>query len=105
MTSIVRGNHEQSCRDAEPNQRDERITEPRAVGVDRGSVGDQLADPIVCGPILVENDPPFLLDRRNSLTRRPRPMLHGRFERPYKLSTQIPWLHGIARLRAPLLRA
>jgi hypothetical protein len=104
MTSIVRGNHEQSCRDAEPNQRDERITEPRAVGVNRGSVGDQLADPIVCRPILVENDLPFPLERRNSLTRGARPMLHGRFERPYKLSTEIAWLHGTARLRPRLSR-
>src|SRR3954466_1240254 len=71
MTPIVRGNHEQSCRDAEPNQRNERIAEPRAGRVNRGGVGDQLADAIVCGPVLIENDLPFLPGSRNTLTRRP----------------------------------
>src|SRR3954470_13266270 len=54
MAAIVRRNDEETGGDAESDEREERILEPRAVRVDDRRVADQLTSEIVSGVIVVQ---------------------------------------------------
>jgi hypothetical protein len=89
MTSIVRGNDEEPCRNTESHKRQEWVLEPGAIRIDRRGLGNQLPCEIVSGTITIQNQVSILHRRWLSLAWRTQPACDRRFHRSHELSAQV----------------
>src|SRR6476661_10845321 len=92
MTAIVRRDDEQSRRDAESHERQERILEPRTICVNRRRVGDQLTGEIVSGTIPIQDGLSLFHRRWLAFARCAQSPRDRRLHRLNELSAEVAWL-------------